>query len=375
LLTQGVRTVYINLPTGVFALAIMAYSLKLNPTNSVTFKQFCATFDFAGLFFILAGVILLLLGFNSGETSWSDKTTIVELVLGVVLLLVAAYVEITTKRSAIIPPRLFRTRTTACILIAVYCQSWGFITMSYYGPLYFQILGSSSIMSGIRMFPFSLGSSVVSIMTGFIISRTKKYRAIIIASYFFSAVGYALIASLDDRSSVAQQEIYLLVAGFGCGSLFQAPYIALQAAMPVADMPASTSTVGLIRSIGGTTGIAIGGSIFASLLKRRLPAIAGYAPKTANLTSDVTGLAQIMPLEVRDQVLHAYTKSINAIWFLGAPLSFIGFILCLFLKHYALDQREVVRTAKPVDKGGNDQGEERVALEGVEAKEETEGRV
>lgn len=353
-----------------FALAILAYCLKLNPTNSMSFRQFYSTFDFLGLFLILAGVVLVLLGFNSGETSWADKETIIELVLGVVLLGAAAYVELTTKRSAIIPPRLFRTRTTACILIAVFCQSWGFITMSYYGPLYFQILGSSSIMSGIRMFSFSLGSSVISILSGFYISRYKRYRRVIIVSFFVSALGYALIASLDDRSSVAQQEIYLLIAGIGCGSLFQAPYIALQAAMAISDMPASTSTIGLIRSLGGTMGITASGTMFASLLKRRLPLIAGYTSTSTNLTSDVTGLSQILPLAVRQQVLHAYTRSLNSIWFLGAPLSFIGFVLCCFLKHYALDQREVIRKAKPGETVEDERAsEEGVRLEGVHEKE------
>lgn len=142
------------------------FSLKLNPANPVTFRSFVATFDFLGLFTILAGVILLLLGFNSGETSWSDKATIIELVLGACFLLAAVAIEMTTKRSPIIPPRLFRTRSTACILIAVYGQAWGFIAGSYYLPLYFQILGSSAIMSGIRLFPYSLGSSIVSICSG-----------------------------------------------------------------------------------------------------------------------------------------------------------------------------------------------------------------
>ncbi len=190
-----------------------------------------------------------------------------------------------------------------------------------------------------------------------------------------SALSYGLIASLNDKSSVAQQEIFLLIAGFGCGSLFQAPYIALQSAMPIADMPASTSTLGLIRSLGGTTGISMAGTIFASLLKRRLPDIAGYIPNSTNITSNVTGLTQIMPLKVRQQGLHAYTRSINAIWYLGAPLSFVGFILCLFLKHYSLDQREVVRTANP-DVKGKDEAErasgDGVRLQEVEAKEETE---
>lgn len=51
---------------------------------------------------------MLLVGFNFGESSWSDAKTIVLLALGVVTLFGAVYVEITTKRSQIIPPRLFK---------------------------------------------------------------------------------------------------------------------------------------------------------------------------------------------------------------------------------------------------------------------------
>lgn len=229
-----------------------------------------------------------------------------------------------------------------------------------------QILGSSAIMSGVHLFPYSLGSSIVGISTGFLIAKTKSYRIIIIVSFAISTLSYALLATLDDRSSIAKQEIYLLL-GASCGALFQAPYIALQASMPVADMPASTSTLGLIRSLGGTTGISMAGTLFASLLSKRLKTIPGYTPASSNLTANVSGLTQIMPIEVRQQVLHAYARSLMSIWYIGAPLSFVGLVLCCFLKHYALDARAVVRTAAPV-KGAHGQA----AVEEVTTHEETD---
>lgn len=77
-----------------------------------------------------------------------------------------------------------------------------------------------------------------------------------IASFALSALGYALLATLDAKSNRAQEEVYLLVAAIGIGSLlvlvlrpvvlakctfcrFQAPIIAIQAAMPLKEMATS----------------------------------------------------------------------------------------------------------------------------------------
>lgn len=127
--------------------------------------------------------------------------------------------------------------------------------------------------------------------------------------------------------------------------------------MPVSEMPSSTATIGLIRSLGGTMGISASSTIFASLLRRSLASVEGYTVPSGDITANVAGLSTIEPVELRQQVLHAYTRSLQSIWYVGAPLSFVGFLLCCFLKHYSLDQREVVRTAAPVKAGDKAEGE------------------
>ena len=93
--------------------------------NSKTFREHVAEFDFQGLVLLLAGVICLLLGFNQSETSCGlnfhfnvyslasiipgqSPATISLLTVGGAVLIMAALWESFTKRSPIIPPRLFR---------------------------------------------------------------------------------------------------------------------------------------------------------------------------------------------------------------------------------------------------------------------------
>lgn len=113
-------------PTGGVAAAILFFFLNLNPHKGRTLRQHVQEFDFLGLLFLVAGIILLLLGFNESETSckqfllrfkyqtdWaistgSSRQTIALLVVGGFCLISGAVNEIFTNRSPIIPPRLFK---------------------------------------------------------------------------------------------------------------------------------------------------------------------------------------------------------------------------------------------------------------------------
>jgi len=132
----------------------------------------------------------------------------------------------------------------------------------------------------------------------------------------------------------------------GIGCLFQPPLIALQAAMPLKDMATSTATFSLIRTLGGTIGISIGDTIYASQLRQRLPKIQGYNPSGGPaITNNVASLHQIQPVEVREQVLHAYTRSLATIWIVLVPLAFVGLIFIFTIKEYSL-KRTVVQGIK-----------------------------
>jgi len=146
------------------------------------------------------------------------------------------------------------------------------------------------------------------------------------------------MTTLDDHSNTIKKVFYPLVAALGIGCLFQVPLIALQAAMPLRDMATSTGTFGFLRTMGGTVGIAVGQTLYTSILKRkinRIPGLSGFDTSPAGLSDSVRTL-HTLPQPQRGEIIHAFTKSIAAIWVFNTPLVGIGFIMVLFIKAYSL---------------------------------------
>lgn len=70
------------------------------------------------------------------------------------------------------------------------------------------------------MLPFSLGSALLSVVAGLIITRTKDYRIVVWFSWAIFVLGYGLMTTLDSNSSTAKKEVFPLVAAIGFGGLF-----------------------------------------------------------------------------------------------------------------------------------------------------------
>ncbi|KAL1735346.1 major facilitator superfamily domain-containing protein [Schizophyllum commune] len=345
---------FINLPTGGFAIAVLFFFLHLNPHQGRSLREHVAAFDFVGLFLIVGGVICLLLGFNFSEKRWDDAKTIALLVVGGCLLVCAGINEWFTSREPIIPPRLFKTRTTGLILLSSFLHAVTFFEGAYYLPLYYQILGSSATGAGVRMIPFSLGAALMSAASGIIVSKTGDYRWLMMITYAVFCLGYGLMTMLDDQSSNAVKEILPLIAALGLGANFQ------QAAMPIKDMATSTGAFAFIRTIGGTVGVSIGQTIFTSTLNNRLSKIPNnpYAGSPGGYSEDVRQLKNIADPVLRQQVIHAFSRGVSTIWIASTPMVGVAFIMVLFLRKYTL-KRTVVQTAKAaggdadVEKGGD----------------------
>ncbi|KAI6036042.1 hypothetical protein PISMIDRAFT_118400 [Pisolithus microcarpus 441] len=351
---------FINLPTGGVAAVILFIFLNLNPHQSRPIREQIAELDFVGLFSFVGGVVCLLLGFQFSQTSWSNAKTITLLVVGCTLFVLGGVNEVFTTRSAIVPARLFKTRTTAILLLSAFLHAITFFSASYYLPLYYQVLGASATGAGIRMIPFSLGTAIMSIVAGVINSRTGKCRPIIWCAYATMTLGWGLMTMLDYNSNNAEKELYPFVATLGVGCLFQVPIIAIQAAMPIKDMATASSAFMFLRTVGGAVGISVGEAIISSLLSKKMasiPDISSYVSGStaALLNDDVSYLHLIPDVTVRDAILHAYSRSISAIWIMNTPISGVALILTLFLREYSMARKIVtgeVKTPSDAEMGG-----------------------
>lgn len=145
--------------------------------------QHAKEFDYLGLILITGGVASLLVGLNNGEANWNRVQAIVPLAIGVAAIIAGALNEIFTKQSPVIPPRLFKTRTTAGVLGIIFSQGIVFFAGAFYLPVYFQVMGSSALMAGVRNLPFALGSSLTSMAGGIIVAKVyRNYKVVMMIS-------------------------------------------------------------------------------------------------------------------------------------------------------------------------------------------------
>ncbi|XP_006457967.1 hypothetical protein AGABI2DRAFT_199095 [Agaricus bisporus var. bisporus H97] len=365
---------FINLPTGGVGGLVLFFFLNLNPRRGKTLREHIAEFDFAGLFLITAGILCVLFGFNESEKGCrffifcfcrpkahlsnlgNRASTIALLVIGGVLLVIAGINEVMTKRSPIIPPRLFKTRTTAVLLITTFLHAIAFFSGAYYLPLYYQVLGASATGAGIAMLPYSLSSALASAGAGIFVSRTGAYRTLIWASFAIFTLGMGLMTRLNGTSSTAVKEIFPLITALGLGPLFQVPLIALQAAMPLKDMAASTSTFGFLRSLGGTVGISIGQAIYSSVLNKKVRNFTNLSLDTSpgGLSESVRKLKTISDPALKAQVIDAYARSISTVWIVMTPIVGVSFILVLGMRRYTLQRTTVRSGAKEGDENAKE---------------------
>lgn len=169
---------------------MLFFFLHLNPTPKKTVLEVARDFDFLGLFLIIAGVVCLLIGFETAQTSWSSAATISTIVIGAVLIVAGSINEVFTNKSPIIPPRLFKTRTTVALLISVFLHAVTFFSAAYYIPVYFQVLGSSATLAGVKQIPFSFGSALAAMASGILVSKTGKYRPTLWVGWVLMTLGY-----------------------------------------------------------------------------------------------------------------------------------------------------------------------------------------
>lgn len=95
---------YINLPTAGIAFVLLIFTLKLNKPKGSTFAELRRTFDFVGLFLIMVGSSLLIVGFSfAADHGFEYKPSIALIVVGGVLFFAAVANCLITRRNAVIP--------------------------------------------------------------------------------------------------------------------------------------------------------------------------------------------------------------------------------------------------------------------------------
>ena len=249
---------FVNLPIGMLALAVIG---RLLP--NIKGRRRDIRIDYLGVITLTLGLMPILVGLTVAETSqWSDPAVWGSIAAGVVFLAVFVMVEARTAEP-IIPLHLFRNRTFSASMVSIFLATFGFGAAIIFLPLYFQIVeGSSATASGYKLLPFLVGLIISSIASGIIVSRTGRYKAVVLVGLVIMAIGLALMTNLRADTSDLLLSGWMFVAGFGVGPTFAVFTIIVQNAVPFSELGAATSDLTLFRQIGTTMGLTLAFTFF-----------------------------------------------------------------------------------------------------------------
>ena len=324
---------YVNLPVGALAILIVATRLHLK-TPTVRHR-----IDVLGAALLSAGVtsLILLTTWGGTEYAWGSATIVGLGIAGVALLGAFVWWE-TRAAEPILPLSLFRSRVFSV------ANAMGFtIGMAMFGaiifiPLYLQLVyGASPTSSGLRLLPLMAGLLVAAILSGRAITKVGRYKIFPIAGTATLVVGMYLLSTLGVDTPSWVVSIYMLVVGVGIGLVMQVLVLVVQNDVPPSEIGVATSTATFSRSVGGSFGVAIFGTIFATRLADQL---AGFPHRvTARLGNGIhinPEQARHLPAAVHADFLNAFSHALNGVFLFGMAIAVVPFILSWFLKEVPL---------------------------------------
>ena len=327
---------YINLPIGVIALITIAVTL---PGTSQRSRH---TIDYLGAVLLAGAATCVVLLTSLGGTSfpWSSPV-IIGLGVAAVLLAVAWWWSAGHAAEPVLSRRLFRNPVFSVSSGISFAAGFAMFGSLAFLPLFLQVVrGVSPTVSGIYLLPMVLGLLISSIGSGQLISRLGRYKIYPIIGTALLTVALVLLSRLSQTTPALITDVYLVILGFGLGLILQVLIIAVQNSVDYAELGAATSGVTFFRSIGGSFGVAIFGSVFSNQLTADLRAsLRGVRlPAGFSLSSTEASHAQItaLPGPVRAVVLGAYTHAIDRIFLVAAPVAAIAFVLAWFLREVPL---------------------------------------
>jgi MFS family permease len=188
---------------------------------------------------------------------------------------------------------------------AMFLAAFGFFGAVVFLPRWFQtVAGSSATESGYNLLPLLAGLIFSAIASGQIVARTGRYKILMLGSLVLLVLGLWLLTNLRVDTDRPWLWLWMVVVGIGIGPSFAVFTLVVQNAVNPDRIGVATSSLTFFQQIGGTVGLTIAGTVFASRLTTEIPAqlltagvppaiLGQVGPLLADPRADITGTGDL----------------------------------------------------------------------------------
>jgi MFS family permease len=238
----------------------------------------------------------------------------------------------------VVPLNLFRNRVVAVAVTAGFMAGVAMFGAISFVPLFAQTaLGSTATEAGSLLTPLMLSWVGLSVIGGRLMLRVG-YRVMAITGFSVLTLGFVLLSNFHRTTPRVWLYVDLVLIGAGLGMTMLTLLIAVQQAVPRAQLGVATSLNQFSRSIGGAVGVAIMGAVLTAGLASHLQSAARAGAgsltteRAAELASNPNALiepqarASLAP-EVLDALRDAMARAIQSVFWVGTALAALALLV------------------------------------------------
>jgi MFS family permease len=333
---------YIGVPFAVAAFIVLQRTLHLPRRR----RQ--AKIDYAGATLIAGGVSALLIWVSLAgqQFDWLSWQT-AALVIGGIVLLVAAVLSMRRASEPLIPLRLFANRSVVLAVIASIAVGIAMFGTTVFLSQYMQIArGKSPTESGLLSIPMVAGLFLASTFVGRLVSSTGRYKRFLLIGATLLTIGLGLMGTLDETTSLVELGGFMFVMGAGVGMLMQNLVLVVQNTVSFEDIGAGSSLVAFFRSLGGAIGVSVLGALLAHHASADITS--GLAERGIKATGSADQVPDVstLPAPVAHIIEHAYGTGVGEIFLTAAPLGLVALAAVALLREVPLGGKSGIDIAR-----------------------------
>lgn len=254
----------VNLP---IVLLLLVLSKLVLPTSKDPHGH---PLDPIGALLSVIGLVAIVFGVIEGpERGWLDPVTLAGFALGIAGLV--AFVAYESRIALpMLDPRLFRIPAFSAGAVAVTLVFFNAFTMFFLLTQYLQFVkGYGPLKAGVSVLPNAVSMIVVAPRGPAIILRIGVRRAVRLG-FLLTGVGFAVLATAGPSTSYWLIAIGLVCNGCGVAVIVPSASQQIVASLPLAKAGVGSAVNDVTREVGGALGIALGGSIVATVYRSRM---------------------------------------------------------------------------------------------------------
>jgi hypothetical protein len=314
-------------------------------------------FDLSGFVLIAGAAIQLLLALQYGGNQFAwNSSVVIGLFVGSGITFIAWFVwNYRLGEEALIPFSMMRKTvvwsgafSSAFLFATVFCAA-------FFLPIYFQaVLGTTPFISGVNLLPSILPTMVFAVGSGIAVTKLGYYLPWAVACGFITTIGMGLLSMLSPTTSTATWAGFQVLVGAGRGMGIQMAIIAVQTVLEPSQISVALSLLVFVQYLLSAVFLTLANTIFDSGLRNYLSQISGVNAEQV-IAAGATLFRTFVPQDKIPEIVDAYSKSVNHVFYFAAGLGFL-----MFATSFGLGWVDVRKKKSPAVAPAPGQGEEEV---------------